>query len=85
MSGRVQGVFYRASTREQAVRLGLSGYARNLKDGRVEVLIVGESVAVGRLIDWLHVGPPVASVDGVAIQEISLQELDPLPTEFGTR
>ena len=85
MSGRVQGVFYRASTREQAVRLGLSGYARNLKDGRVEVLIVGEPAAVGRLIDWLHVGPPVASVDGVAIQEISLQELDPLPTEFGTR
>ena len=85
MSGRVQGVFYRASTREQAMRLGLSGYARNLKDGRVEVLIVGEPVAVGRLIDWLHVGPPVASVDGVVIQEISLQELDPLPTEFGTR
>ena len=85
VSGRVQGVFYRASAREQATRLGLSGYARNLADGRVEVLAVGEPSAVARLIDWLHVGPPAASVNGVVVQEISLRELDELPTEFGTR
>ncbi|MET0498216.1 MAG: acylphosphatase [Steroidobacteraceae bacterium] len=85
VSGRVQGVFYRASTREQAMRLGLAGYARNLDDGRVEVLVVGEHAAVARLIDWLHVGPPAASVKAVVIQEIGLQEFDELPTGFGTR
>jgi acylphosphatase len=85
VSGRVQGVFYRASTREQAVRLGLKGYARNLDDGRVEVLIFGEPPAVASLIQWLHTGPPAASVSAVAIQEIPLQELEAVPAAFSTR
>ena len=85
VSGRVQGVFYRASTREYAVRLGLAGYARNLDDGRVEVLIVGEPPAVESLIQWLHTGPPAASVNSVAIQEIQLQELGNVPSGFSTR
>jgi len=85
VSGRVQGVYFRASTREQALRLGLSGYARNLDDGRVEVLVVGEPSAVDSLIAWLHVGPPAANVSGVSIQEISPEELDPEPHGFGTR
>lgn len=65
VSGRVQGVFFRASTREQAQRLGLRGYARNLPDGRVEVLAVGEADAVDALARWLQHGPPQARVDGV--------------------
>lgn len=65
VSGHVQGVFFRASTREQALRLGLRGYARNLPDGRVEVLAVGEADAIDALARWLHEGPPMARVDAV--------------------
>jgi acylphosphatase len=83
VSGRVQGVFYRASTREQAEQRGLSGYARNLRDGRVEVLIVGPATAVQSLVEWLHLGPPAASVSGVEVQEVDVAELNPLPQGFG--
>jgi len=68
VAGRVQGVFFRASAREQAVRLGLTGYARNLPDGRVEVLVCGEPRAVDQLREWLRVGPPQAAVTGVAFE-----------------
>ena len=62
VSGRVQGVWYRASTREQAVRLGINGYARNLPDGRVEVLACGDEVVLAELEAWLWQGPGAASV-----------------------
>ena len=68
VAGRVQGVFFRASAREQAVRLGLTGYARNLPDGRVEVLVCGEPRAVDKLREWLRAGPPQAAVTGVAFE-----------------
>jgi acylphosphatase len=63
--GKVQGVWFRASTREQAQRLGLRGHARNLDDGRVEVLAVGDSDAIDTLAHWLAQGPPNARVDDV--------------------
>ncbi len=65
VSGKVQGVFYRASTREQALGLGLRGYARNLSDGRVEVLAAGDPAAIDALVRWLRQGPPMARVDNV--------------------
>lgn len=65
VEGRVQGVFFRASTREQARQLGLRGYARNLADGRVEVLAVGEAGRIESLAAWLHQGPPQARVERV--------------------
>jgi acylphosphatase len=65
VSGRVQGVFFRASTRNEALRLGLVGYARNLADGRVEVLAQGEAVALTGLEAWLRQGPPMARVDAL--------------------
>ena len=65
VSGKVQGVFFRASTREQAQRLGLRGHARNLPDGRVEVLAVGADAAIQQLEQWLQHGPPSARVDHV--------------------
>lgn len=65
IEGRVQGVFFRASTREQARRLGLAGIARNLADGRVEVIAAGEAEAIETLAGWLHHGPPQARVDRV--------------------
>jgi acylphosphatase len=63
VSGRVQGVWFRASAREQAVALGLRGFARNLADGRVEVLAAGDEAALDRLAAWLRLGPPLAEVD----------------------
>jgi acylphosphatase len=65
VSGRVQGVFFRASTREQAQRLGLRGHARNLDDGRVEVLACGTQEAIDQLADWLRHGPAGARVEKV--------------------
>ena len=85
MSGRVQGVFYRASTRQRAQELGCRGYARNLADGRVEVLAVGEPAAVHALIEWLRQGPPAAHVADVNCTELTLGEVGELPAGFGTR
>lgn len=85
VSGRVQGVFYRASTRQRAIELGLSGYACNLPDGRVEVLAVGDPDAVRSLIDWLGVGPPAAHVANVDVSDVALDELEALPRTFATR
>jgi acylphosphatase len=65
VAGRVQGVFFRASTRDQAQLLGLSGYARNLPDGRVEVLACGADTALAEFRGWLRRGPPQATVDAL--------------------
>ena len=65
VTGRVQGVFFRGATRQQAQTLGVTGYARNLPDGAVEVLACGESDAVADLCGWLQVGPPAAAVQSV--------------------
>ena len=65
VSGKVQGVFFRASTREQALQLGLSGSARNLGDARVEVIASGDGKAVDALARWLRQGPPSAHVTEV--------------------
>ncbi len=84
VSGRVQGVFYRASTRQKAVELGCAGYARNLADGRVEVLAVAEANAVQALIDWLWQGPPAAQVAAVEVIEVDVDELAGVPVGFRT-
>jgi acylphosphatase len=84
ISGRVQGVFYRASTREKAESLGVRGYARNLPDGRVEVLAVGEPQAIHVLIEWLWRGPPAAHVTNVEVESLELSVLGEIPTRFIT-
>lgn len=65
VEGRVQGVGFRASTQAQALQLDLHGYARNLDDGSVEVLAVGNAAAIGRLERWLWQGPLHANVTSV--------------------
>ncbi|WP_101925229.1 MULTISPECIES: acylphosphatase [Luteimonas] len=65
VSGRVQGVGFRAATRDQARRLQLRGHAANLDDGRVEVLVSGTPEAIGTLATWLAHGPPSAGVTRV--------------------
>ncbi len=82
VSGRVQGVFFRASTRTEALRLGLTGHARNLPDGRVEVLAVGEVAAIEVLTKWLWRGPPAAEVRAVEAVPIDLPAGDSRPTGF---
>ena len=71
VSGRVQGVFFRASARAEATRLGLAGSARNLDDGRVEVVAIGPDAALDALERWLWQGPPSARVEGVARETIA--------------
>lgn len=65
ISGRVQGVFFRESTRRQAEPLGLAGHAINLPDGRVEVVASGPASALDELERWLQDGPTAARVDRV--------------------
>ena len=74
VSGRVQGVFFRASTKREAARLGLNGSAVNLPNGHVEVLASGSASAIEQLGVWLQKGPPAARV--VAVQEQDLEEAE---------
>ena len=73
IKGRVQGVFFRASTQRVAVSLGLSGYAINLPDGNVEVLAFGTDDAMDKLGDWLEHGPEMARVDRVRVESIDVE------------
>jgi acylphosphatase len=68
VSGRVQGVFFRDTTRRRALDLGLSGWVRNLPDGRVEALFCGPRVACEAALAFVRSGPPSARVDGVEIE-----------------
>jgi acylphosphatase len=69
VSGRVQGVAFRFATLREAERLGVSGCARNLRDGRVEVVFEGEDAAVDRGISFLRRGPPLAVVERVELRD----------------
>jgi len=71
VSGRVQGVAFRWSTRERAQALGVGGWVRNLHDGRVEVWIEGEAGSVEALVAWLRDGPPSARVTGVDVRPVA--------------
>lgn len=73
VSGRVQGVSFRQTTAEQAERLDLDGWVRNLADGRVEVLFEGDEVAVIELASWLAQGPQAADVTALELQDQALQ------------
>ncbi len=68
IDGRVQGVYYRESARQTATALGITGWARNLPDGRVEAVAEGPREAVERFVAWCHEGPPAARVTGVDVQ-----------------
>ena len=75
VTGRVQGVFFRASTRDRALQLGLAGCAKNLADGSVEVIASGSTEALAALHAWLHHGPPAARVDDVRREALPDQTL----------
>ena len=70
VAGRVQGVWFRAATRERALALRLQGFARNLADGGVEVVATGDAAAIDELEQWLWQGPPLAKVSKVERQPL---------------
>jgi acylphosphatase len=76
IKGRVQGVFFRASTRRVAESLGITGHAINLPDGDVEVLAVGDDEALDQLGEWLQDGPPHARVDAVLERDAEVEAGD---------
>ena len=78
--GRVQGVFFRAGTRDEALRLGVGGWVRNLPDGTVEVSAMGGEPELQALLDWLHHGPPGARVERVDVEWGAAAT--PVPKEF---
>lgn len=82
VSGRVQGVWFRGSTKRQAEQLGVTGYARNLPDGRVEILACGGLSALESLAEWLWQGPPAAEVTDVACAGSEVPQ--PFPDIFDT-
>jgi acylphosphatase len=77
ITGTVQGVYFRHSTRVEAERLALTGYARNLPDGSVEVLAQGAAAAVAELHRWLHEGPRSARVEAVLELESDAEPIVP--------
>lgn len=74
VSGQVQGVFFRSSALEQAQMLGIVGHAKNMGDGRVEVVACGDDLAIEALKRWLKHGPPNAVVTEVDCKEIEIEE-----------
>ena len=72
VSGRVQGVFFRDFTRQQAQALGLVGWVRNLDDGRVEAVFEGEESAVTTMLENLRDGPPQAQVEDLAVGVLAI-------------
>lgn len=74
VSGRVQGVFFRVSSQQKAIDYGLSGYARNLADGDVEVFISGEEENVEKMLTWLKDGPEKAEVTQMQKKQVDWQE-----------
>lgn len=70
VTGKVQGVFYRQSTKEKAVALGINGYVKNLPDGRVQVMASGTTDQLLQLVLWCKQGPPRAIVEEVKVEQI---------------
>ena len=79
VSGRVQGVWFRESCRDQAAARGVSGWVRNLSDGRVEVVLEGASADIDRMVAWCREGPPRADVRDVEVTD------EPVVGEVGFR
>ena len=69
ISGRVQGVFFRAETQRTAKDLNLTGWVRNMADSRVEAVFEGDGTNVDKMMEWCHIGPPAARVEEVLTEE----------------
>ena len=74
VAGKVQGVWFRASTQKEAEKLGITGWARNLPDGRVEVMACGDKSKIEKLYEWLKHGPRLANVTDLSYEELPWKE-----------
>jgi acylphosphatase len=74
VSGKVQGVYFRVSSQQKAIDYGLSGYAKNLADGDVEVFLSGKQENVDKMLAWLKHGPEQAEVTGMQQKKVDWQE-----------
>lgn len=70
ISGKVQGVWYRASTKQMADQIGITGWVRNTSEGNVEAIFEGEKKLINEMIEWCNQGPPLAKVDNVTIKKM---------------
>ena len=77
VGGRVQGVFYRATAARRAGELGVNGYARNLPDGRVEVLACGDETSVSTFVEWLWTGSSASKVTSVEVSDMDAAKIRP--------
>jgi acylphosphatase len=76
ISGKVQGVYYRQSTREKSMQLGISGIVKNLTNGSVEVIASGTSDQLNNLVEWCKQGPPKAVVSSIESEELPYQSFN---------
>jgi len=76
VSGKVQGVFFRQSTREKALQLGVTGFVKNLRDKTVYIIATGVKEQLDELVAWCGQGPPQAEVSDVVVQPQNLQSFD---------
>ncbi|MFB6072447.1 MAG: acylphosphatase [Halobacterium sp.] len=76
VSGKVQGVYFRANTRDEARERGVDGWVRNLRDGRVEAVFEGTEADVDAMVEWCHEGSPAANVDDVEVEYGDPEGLD---------
>lgn len=76
VSGKVQGVFYRQSTKEKADSLGIKGEVKNMPDDTVHIMATGNEDQINQLIEWCKQGPPRARVTNVVVEEITLKEFN---------
>jgi len=82
VSGRVQGVFFRATTRDEAQENGVDGWVRNLDDGRVEAVFEGDPEAVDAMVDFCYEGSDMASVSTVEVEEEEPEGLDGFKIQY---
>lgn len=80
ISGKVQGVWFRAFTRKQALAANVTGWAKNLSDGRVEVMLAGDEEQISRVIDQIRIGPPLARVTDILQQTLPYEEFSDFST-----
>lgn len=76
VSGKVQGVFFRQSTREKAATIGIKGTVENRPGGDVLIIATGTTAQLDELVSWCRVGPPKAKVEGVQVEETSTKDFD---------
>lgn len=76
ISGKVQGVFFRQSTKEKAISFGIKGKVSNLENGDVEIIATGTKDQLDKLKDWCRIGPPRAKVEQVRFHELPVQQFD---------